>query len=282
VVLNVTPDHLDRHREMRVYSAAKERILLNQGEGDAAVLNLDNQVTRAMAMGSLNEGVRRLFFTTGRGRPKAGVEGAYMQEDVLTVRLAGEDLSMITAGDIPLEGRHNLENCLAVAAVAGHLGIDPQTFAGAVSGFRALPHRMEPAGTVRGIRAVNDSKATNVDSTLMALSGMAPGSVLLILGGQGKGGDFSQLRKEVADKARGLFLIGEDARLIAEAMDPAVPAEFCDDLDQAVARAVAAGSEGDVLLLSPACASFDMFDNFEHRGEAFKDAVRRAADGGGD
>jgi len=282
VVLNVTPDHLDRHREMRVYSAAKERILLNQGEGDAAVLNLDNQVTRAMAMGSLNEGVRRLFFTGGRGKPKAGVEGAYMLEDELTVRLAGEDLAMMKAGDIPLEGRHNLENCLAVAAVAGHLGINAQTFTAAVTGFRALPHRMEPAGTARGIRAVNDSKATNVDSTLMALSGMAPGSVLLILGGQGKGGDFSQLRAEVASKTRSLFLIGEDAKLIAGAMDPAVPVEFCDDLDQAVRQAVAAGREGDVLLLSPACASFDMFDNFEHRGDQFKEAVRRAAEGGGD
>ncbi len=282
VMLNITPDHLDRHREMRVYSAAKERIFLNQGEGDAAVINLDDQVTRAMAMGSLNPGVRRLFFTAGRGKPKAGAEGAYMQEDRLTVRLADEDLVMMNAGDIPLEGRHNLENSLAVAAVAGHLGIGPQTFAAAVADFRALPHRMEPAGTVRGTRAVNDSKATNVDSTLKALAGMAPGRVLLIMGGLGKGGDFSKLRREVAAKAKGLFLIGADARLIAEAMDPAIPAAFCDSMDQAVEQALAAGAPGDVLLLSPACASFDMFDNFEHRGQLFKDAVDRAAAAGGD
>ncbi len=281
VLLNVTPDHLDRHREMRVYSAAKERIFLNQGEGDAAVINLDDQITRAIGMGSLNPGVRRLFFTAGRGKPKAGVEGAYMRKDWLTVRLADQDLPMMQAGKIPLEGRHNLENTLAVAAVAGHLGIGPETFAAAVADFRALPHRMEPAGTVCGIRAVDDSKATNVDSTLKALAGMRPGSVLLIAGGLGKGGDFSKLREEVAAKAKGLFLIGKDARLIAEAMDPAVPARYCDSMDQAVEQALAAGGEGDVLLLSPACASFDMFDNFEHRGRVFKEAVVRAAATGG-
>jgi len=281
VMLNLSPDHLDRHREMRVYAAAKERIFLNQGEGDAAVVNLDDQAVRAMALGSLNEGVRRLFFTAGRGKPKAGVEGAYLQEDRLTIRLAGEDLALMAAGEIPLEGRHNLSNCLAVAAVAGHLEIGPETFSKAVRGFHALSHRMEPAGTVRGIRAVDDSKATNVDATLKALAGMKPRSVLLIMGGLGKGGDFSTLTKAVAEKVKGLFLIGRDARLIAEAMDPEMPAPtFCDDLDQAVARAAAAGDEGDVLLLSPACASFDMFDSFEHRGRVFKEAVARAAAGG--
>lgn len=282
VLLNLTPDHLDRHREMRVYSAAKERIFLNQAEGDAAVINLDDQVTRAMSQGSLNPGVRCLYFTSGRGQPKAGVEGAYMQDDRLIVRLADKDLVMMTAGDIPLEGRHNLENTLAVAAVAGHLGIGPETFAAAVADFRALPHRMEPAGSVRGIRAVDDSKATNVDATLKALSGMAPGRVLLIIGGLGKGGDFSLLRNEVSAKVKGLFLIGEDARLIAAAMDPAVPTNFCEEMDQAVMQALETGSEGDVLLLSPACASFDMFDSFEHRGRVFKEAVARAAAAGGD
>ena len=200
-----------------------------------------------------------------------------MQEDRLTLRLAGEDRAMMKSGDIPLEGRHNLENVLAVAAVAGHLDIGPQTFAAAVAGFRALPHRMEPAGVVRGIRAVDDSKATNVDATLKALSGMEPGRVLLIMGGLGKGGDFSKLRREVAARTRGIFLIGRDARLIAEAMDPAVDMQFCNDLDQAVGQAVAAGEAGDVLLLSPACASFDMFTSFEDRGRQFKKAVARAA-----
>ncbi len=282
VMLNVTPDHLDRHREMRAYSAAKEQIFRNQSEGDAAVINLDNQITRAMSQGSLNEGVRCLFFTAGHGKPRAGVEGAYMQEDNLTVRLADQDLVMMKAGDIPLEGRHNLENSLAVAAVAGHLEIGPRTFAAAVADFRALPHRMEPAGTVGGIRAVDDSKATNVDSTLKALAGMPPGRVLLIMGGLGKGGDFSKLRQEVAARVKGLFLIGKDAPLIAGAMDPAVPTGFCDSMEQAVQQALAAGDRGDVLLLSPACASFDMFANFEHRGQVFKEAVGRAAAAGGD
>jgi len=150
-----------------------------------------------------------------------------------------------------------------------------------VTDFRALPHRMEPAGMVGGIRAVNDSKATNVDATRKALSGMAPASVLLIIGGLGKGGDFALLRDEVSAKVKGLFLIGEDARLIAGAMDPALPAHFCEDMDQAVAQALKTGSEGDVLLLSPACASFDMFDSFEHRGQVFKEAVSRAAAAGG-
>ncbi len=128
---------------------------------------------------------------------------------------------------------------------------------------------------------MDDSKATNVDATLKALSGMEPGRVLLIMGGLGKGGDFTQLTDVVQEKVKHLFLIGRDARLIAEAMDPAVPASICDDLDQAVQQAAGAGAEGNVLLLSPACASFDMFDSFEHRGRQFKETVARAAAAGG-
>ncbi len=237
VLLNISPDHLDRHGTMEAYREAKLRIFAHQREGDIAVL------PAALADVELPTGVRRVCFDAGS------------QPDVAGLRLRGE---------------HNRQNALAAAAVCLARGIDPNAVREGLRTFAGVPHRLQEVGSRDGVRYVNDSKATNLASTLVALRAFPEGGVHLILGGQGKGQDFAPLHEAIAASCSAAYLIGEDAPKIARALDGAnVPLRECGDLENAVDAASSSAAAGEVVLLSPACASFDQFVDFEARGERF-------------
>jgi UDP-N-acetylmuramoylalanine--D-glutamate ligase len=253
VLLNLGADHLDRHGNLAAYHAAKLRLFANQGNDDIAV------APEGLGVEDLGGCARRVCFGEG---PEA--ELALRAE---TLWWAQEPL--MRADEVRLRGPHNLRNAMAAAAVALARGVDPDAVRAALRTFSGVPHRLEEVADRDGILYVNDSKATNVESTLVALRSFeAP--VHLILGGQGKDQDFAPLREPVAEHAATVHLIGQDAPRLAAALEGAGPPLHHDgDLERAVASARAAARAGDVVLLSPACASFDQFSDFEQRGRAF-------------
>ena len=261
--LNVTPDHLDRYPSLEAYAAAKERIFQNQKPGDAAVLNLADPRVAAMRT---PEGVRRRGFDP-RGR-NAEAAGCLRAKSVLAVDDAEYDLRAPT-----LRGAHNAENALASLLLARHLGAPPWALQQGLDTYPGLPHRLEPVRTLDGVEWVNDSKGTNVDSVEKSLSAF-DGGVLLIMGGRGKGAPYRPLRALFPGRVRALLTIGEDAPRIAEELGDLAPVTACEDLRTAVAQARKLARAGDAVLLSPACASYDQFRNFEDRGEQFKALVR--------
>jgi UDP-N-acetylmuramoylalanine--D-glutamate ligase len=244
-VLNVTPDHLDRYRNLEEYAAAKERIFENQRPGDRAVLNGADARVREMRT---PPGVTRVLID-----PRA------------------EKLPLKAP---TLRGAHNLENALAARALALHLGAGEDAIQRGLDTYPGLPHRLEPVRTLDGVEWINDSKATNVDSVEKSLTAF-PGNVLLILGGRGKGAPYAPLRALVAERVKAILTIGEDAKNVADQLGDLKPLHACETLPAAVAKARSLARAGDVVLLSPACASYDQFDNFEQRGEKFKELVRR-------
>ncbi len=266
VLLNLSPDHLDRHPSMAAYRAAKERLFAQQGPEDVAVLNADDPAFAGLATRS-----RQCFFSLRR--PEAD---AYLDGEVL--RVDGEPL--LHRRELRLLGDHNVANALAAALAALRLGVPRECVAAALGAFEALPHRHQLVAEQGGVRFVDDSKGTNIGATAAGLSGYRPGSVHLILGGLGKGQDFTQLRGAVAGRVARLYLIGEAAETIAAALAGTAPIEMCGTLERAVARAAAAATAGEVVLLSPACASFDQFRDYRHRGEEFA-RLARAVGGGG-
>ena len=258
-LLNVAEDHLDRHATLDAYVAAKLRAFANQGPGDLAV------VPCALDVGPLPGGARRLCFGSA---PDADLA---LRDGMLVWR--GDEL--MAASDIRLRGAHNLENAMAAAAVALARGLDAGAVRAGLASFPGVAHRLEEVGEHRGVVFVNDSKATNIASTLVALRAFAPGTIHLILGGQGKGQDFRALRDPVAAAARRVLLIGEDAPRIGAALKHIPPrVTQCGDLERALAAARRGARRGDVVLLSPACASFDQYQDFEARGEHFRALVR--------
>jgi len=261
--LNVTPDHLDRYPSLEAYAAAKERIFANQKAGDAAVLNLADPRVAAMRT---PEGVRRRGFDP-RGR-NAEAAGFLRAKSVLAVDGAEYDLRAPT-----LRGAHNAENALAALLLARHLGAPPWALQQGLDTYPGLPHRLEPVRTLDGVEWVNDSKGTNVDSVEKSLSAF-DGGVLLIMGGRGKGAPYRPLRALFPGRVRALLTIGEDAPRIAEELGDLAPVTACGDLRTAVAQARKLARAGDAVLLSPACASYDQFRNFEDRGDQFKALVR--------
>jgi UDP-N-acetylmuramoylalanine--D-glutamate ligase len=261
-VLNITPDHMDRYDTIAEYAAAKARVF--RGDG-MMVLNADDPRVLAMAL----PGRRRVCFTLNR--PGVGDFGVGVRDGAEWL-LRGES-ALMPVSEIPLAGRHNVANVLAAMALAETVGVTPAAACRAVRGFKGLRHRTELVDERGGVRWYDDSKGTNVGATVAALNGMtAP--VILIAGGEGKGQDFTELKPVVAGRARAVVLIGRDAALIERALDNAVPVQHARDMHAAVAAARALARPGDVVLLSPACASFDMFRNYEHRGEVFRQAVR--------
>jgi UDP-N-acetylmuramoylalanine--D-glutamate ligase len=263
VALNVTQNHLDRHHTFENYAAAKGRIFENQRNEDLAILNADDPVTAAYAK---QTPARVEWFSSHRK-----VEpGATLCGDKLV--LGGKLL--MTAGEVPIRGRHNLENVLAAGLAASRAGVPTAAIAAAVRTFKAVEHRLEFVRNLNGIDFYNDSKATSVDATLKALDAF-PGGVWIILGGKDKGLDYRALREPLAAKARGALLIGAAAGKIGEALAGATPLVESGTLDAAVEYAFAHGSPGDTVLLAPACASFDQFKSYEHRGEVFKEIVNR-------
>lgn len=263
VVLNLTPDHMDRYASLEEYAQAKERIYAGDG---TMVLNADDARVTAMA----RAGRRVVYF--GLGVPRGGDHFGLVEKSG-EVFLAQGRRHVMAASEVPLPGRHNLSNVLAALALTESMGVPPEAQREAVRRFKGLPHRTELVGSRDGIRWINDSKGTNVGATVAALEGMtAP--VVLIAGGDGKGQNFADLADAARRRARAVVLIGRDASLIEAALGGTVPSVRAHDLADAVRRARGLARSGDVVLLSPACASFDMFRNYEHRGEVFRAAVR--------
>ncbi|ATE62419.1 UDP-N-acetylmuramoyl-L-alanine--D-glutamate ligase [Thauera sinica] len=266
-VLNVTDDHLDRYAGLGEYAATKAAIF--QGRG-VQVLNRDDPRVEAMAL----PGRRAIRFGTG---PAGGdTDYGLLEADGRTWLARGRE-RLLALDELPLAGRHNAANALAALALCeGGLGMGPQALLDGLRAFRGLPHRVElVAERADGVRYYDDSKGTNVGATVAALDGLSR-PVVLIAGGDGKGQDFSPLAAVLARHARAVVLIGRDAALIEAAVGGCgVPLEHAADLDRAVERADALAQPGDAVLLSPACASLDMFRNYAHRAEMFVGAVRR-------
>lgn len=262
-VLNVSADHMDRYATLAEYAAAKGRIYNGAA---VAVVNRDDTGAARLAM----QARRTIGFTAGE--PVAGDFGLVTHAGEQW--LAEGDTPLLPAARLPLSGRHNRVNALAALALARAAGIDVAAAAPALAGFTGLPHRTQLIAETGGVRWYDDSKGTNPGATAAALEGMdAP--VVLIAGGEGKGANFSVLREPVARRARAVILIGHDAGRLAEALGDAAPLEHAGDLEEAVQRAADWAQPGDAVLLSPACASFDMFADYRARGRAFAAAVQR-------
>jgi UDP-N-acetylmuramoylalanine--D-glutamate ligase len=259
VLLNLTPDHLDRHGTLDRYRAAKLEIFARQGNEDIAVAPL------GLGIEDLGGCARRVCFGEGAGAALSLSAG----------ELWWEEQALIRVDEIRLPGRHNVENAMAAAAVCLARGIDADAVRAGLRSFAGVKHRLEEVARKDGVIWVNDSKATNAASTVVALDAFPAGAVHLILGGQAKGQDFSALRAPVQRSCRAVYLIGEDASAIATALeDVGVQTHECGELERAVSDAREAAKQGDVVLLSPACASFDQFADFEARGERFRELVQ--------
>jgi UDP-N-acetylmuramoylalanine--D-glutamate ligase len=261
VCLNVTQNHLDRHHTFERYAAAKGRLFENQQPGDFAVLNAEDPVCRAYAE---HTPAAAQWFSSRRSVEPGAI-------------LCGEQLivlgkHLMKAAEVPIRGLHNIENVLAAALAASRAGVSHEAIAAAVRSFRAVEHRLEFVRNLGGIDFYNDSKATSVDATLKALNAFDSG-VWLILGGKDKGLDYSVLRAPLAAKARAVLLIGAAAEKIGRALEGAVPLVQTGTLDAAIRHGYRNGHPGDTVLLAPACASFDQFRSYEHRGEVFKEIV---------
>jgi UDP-N-acetylmuramoylalanine--D-glutamate ligase len=253
VLLNLAPDHLDRHGTLADYTAAKLRVFAHQGNDDVAV------APAGLGIEDLGGCARRVCFGTGPGAELADRAG----------QLWWADEPLMPVADIRLRGAHNRLNAMAAAAATLARGVEPDAVRAGLATFAGVEHRLEEVARRDGVLFVNDSKATNIDSTLVALASFdAP--VHLILGGRGKGQDFTRLRGPVSEHAAACYLIGEDAQVIAAALEGTVALYDCGDLERAVAAAAAAARPGEVVLLSPACASYDQYASFEERGAHFK------------
>jgi UDP-N-acetylmuramoylalanine--D-glutamate ligase len=268
VVLNVTPNHMDRYESFNDYAAAKHRIFMNQTSSDFAVLNADDPTVSSWATG-LRSHVTMFSVKEQLDR------GVFVRSDELIARTSAGDQAVLRTGEMKLRGLHNVENVAAAVAVGLSAGAGVESMRETVKRFDPVEHRLEFVAELNGVKFYNDSKATSVDATLKALEAFAsePGKVVLILGGRGKKAPYAPLAELVRTKVRKLILIGEDADTIARELGEYGVSERAADMRDAVRRSFAAAETGDVILLAPACASFDMFDSFEHRGKVFKGEV---------
>jgi UDP-N-acetylmuramoylalanine--D-glutamate ligase len=251
VVLNVTPDHLDRHRTFEVYTDAKARIFENQQESDFAVLNSDDPT--CVAMGARTHA--QVFWFS---RQKEVQQGAWVRDGNIVFRGPDGQSEILQVSEIPLKGAHNLENVLAAVCTGALMGCAPEKIRQAVSAFKAVEHRLEFVATIRGVDYYNDSKATNV-------------------GGKDKGSDYTVLNELVRQRVKRIYTIGAAAAKI-ESQVKGAEVVHAETLENALRKANAAAQSGDVVLLAPACASFDQFKSYEHRGNLFKEIVRGLAD----
>ena len=275
VVLNVTPDHLDRHRTFEVYADAKARIFENQLGSDFAVLNADDPTCVTMAARTKAQ----VFWFS---RQKEVPQGAWVREDNIVFRDARSESKtpqreIMQVSEIPLKGAHNLENVLAAVCVGMLMGCPPEKIRQAVKNFKAVEHRLEFVATIGGVDYYNDSKATNVDATIKALESF-PANIHLILGGKDKGSDYTVLNDLLRQRVKRVYTIGAAAAKIKSqiisAKDGGPELVHAETLENAIRKAHAAAQPGDIVLLAPACASFDQFKSYEHRGKVFKEIVR--------
>ncbi|MFZ0522684.1 MAG: UDP-N-acetylmuramoyl-L-alanine--D-glutamate ligase [Candidatus Acidiferrales bacterium] len=269
VLLNLTPDHLDRHGTFEEYARAKMRMFENQLERDIAVLNADDpEVTKRMPAKP------HIFWFS---RQKRVANGAFLRENEIIFRNEGSETVLARRDQIPLRGEHNVENVLAACAAAYLAGATPAAIANGVKSFRGVEHRLEFVAEIAGVQFYNDSKATNVDAAVKAVQAF-PGPLLVILGGKDKGSPYTPLRDLLQARARVALVIGEAAEKIAADLQGAVEIERAGTLERAVEMAMGRAQPGDTVLLAPACSSFDQFENYEQRGRVFKELVARRAE----
>jgi len=268
-ILNITPDHLNRHKTLENYIAAKAKIFANQDQGDYTILNWDDPETRKLASQTKS---KTLFFS----RKEILSEGAYVEDGYMTISLNGKKERIIDVKDIYIPGKHNLENALAASLMAYCLDVEPRVIEKVLKEFKGVEHRIEYVCEIDGVIYYNDSKGTNPDSSIKALDTMTRPTIL-IAGGMDKGSSFDEFTSYFKDKVKALVLLGETKDKIEDAARRAGFNNIykVSDLEEAVVKSKELASPGDCVLLSPACASWDMFKNYEERGRLFKDLVRR-------
>ena len=268
ICLNVTPNHLDRYDSFMDYAAAKHRLFMNQTAEDAAILNADDEITRSWARG-LKANV--VLFSI----EKELEEGLFLRGRALVCRANGAEKVLTTRDEMSLRGLHNAANVLAALAAGLACGASPDSMRETVQTFKAVEHRLEFVAEIAGVKFYNDSKATSVDATQKALEALSdePGKIVLILGGRGKNAPYQPLAELIEKKVGKLILIGEDADNIENQLKSFAEIERAGTMPDAVQKSFAAANKGDIVLLAPACASFDMFNSFEQRGTVFKEAV---------
>ena len=271
VVMNLTPDHLDRHKTMEAYAAAKANIFKNQGPGEYLLLNKDDAIVAAMAAGAKSH----VYYFS---QQEILDEGIWLEDGNLVYRLDknGAPQVLIPAAEIGIVGSHNWQNAMAASLAALLMGQQPEIIAERLRAFKGVAHRMEPVATIDGVLYVNDSKGTNPDSTEKALGSYGERSIVLIAGGRNKGSDMAVLVPLMRAHCRGVVLVGEATGDFIDAFARTGYTDYvcADSFEDAVAKAREMAQSGDVVLLSPACASWDMFDNFEQRGDLFKELVK--------
>jgi UDP-N-acetylmuramoylalanine--D-glutamate ligase len=268
VLLNLTPDHLDRHASFDEYARAKLRLFENQLDRDAAILNADDpEVTMRMPSGP------HIYWFS---RQKRVAAGAFLRDNQIILRHDGSEFPVIRTEEIPLRGNHNLENVLAGCTAAYLAGAEPGAITKGIKTFRGVEHRLEFVAEIAGVKFYNDSKATNTDAAIKAVEAFHE-PLIVIVGGKDKGCDYTTLREPLRERARLTILIGAAAEKIAAHLAGAVALERAGTLDRALDLAREMARPGDIVLLAPACASFDQFDNYEHRGRFFKELVAKIA-----
>ena len=269
-ILNLTPDHLNRHHTMEAYGEAKARIFENQDAAGYCVVNYDDKLCYG-----LTENCKARVVPFSR---KEELEfGAFLKGDMMVIKNeTGELVELCSRNDLKIIGDHNVENALAAAAICYFAGINREIIAKTLTEFGGVEHRIEYSGEINGVKFYNDSKGTNVDATVIALKAIKQ-NIILIAGGDGKGQSFDELIKNFEGRVKHMILLGRDGRLIADAADRQGFKDytFAKDMPECVKKAFEMAEPGDTVLLSPACASWDMYDNFEQRGDHFKECVSR-------
>jgi UDP-N-acetylmuramoylalanine--D-glutamate ligase len=269
VLLNITPDHLDRYENrFDRYIASKCRVFENQQAGDTLVYNADDEITRQNVEARFPAGITLLPFSQQRILPK----GAFLERGRLMVSIDGSPADLMDPAEISIRGAHNLYNAMAAILAAKALGIPAASLRGTLKSFKGVEHRLEFVRVLDGVTYVNDSKATNVDSVWYALQSFTM-PIVLLLGGRDKGNDYTRLMDPVRKHVRAIVAIGESAAKVHQAFAATTPVTMCGTMDDAVHAARGAARPGDIVLLSPACASFDWFENYEHRGRVFKERI---------
>ncbi len=266
LLLNITPDHLDRHKSMERYVSLKRRVAAKMGAGDTLIVNAADPLTSDLKAPA---DATTLTFGDPNG-------AAWVEEGACMAAIGGVTERLFALADLQIVGAHNVENAVAAALAARVAGIDTATVRKGIAVFTGLPHRMEKIVEIDGVAFVNDSKGTNVDATLKSLEGFDR-NVVLIAGGSSKGADFAPLAEAIRRHSKGVVLIGVTAREIADALGDFTPTLFADDMSDAVKKGRSLATSGETVLLSPACASFDMFENYVDRGARFAEAARRLA-----
>ncbi|MGF7180697.1 UDP-N-acetylmuramoylalanine--D-glutamate ligase [Tunturiibacter psychrotolerans] len=267
VILNITPDHLDRHGSFEKYVAAKERIFERQGAGDALVLNGDDRVTQMSAARAKSE----VFWFSGT---KAVRRGAFVRDGVIVwvEKEGGVTEPIMPVSEVHLKGAHNIENVLAAVCAARLAKVSAESIRASVATFTAVEHRLELVRKLNGVEFYNDSKATNVDATMKAVSSFSKG-IHLILGGKDKDSDYGTMAELLKERVKAVYTIGSAAEKIERQLHGVVKMVAAGTMQTAVTEAAKAAAAGDVVLLSPACSSFDQFENYEHRGRVFRQLV---------